>query len=64
MKVAMESIMYAQQILQDCGDDDIADLQLAMELLSSLQISICPEANVGHHLCEIYSFRHASFPGL
>ena len=64
MKAAMESIMYAQQILQDCGDDDIADLQLAMELLSSLQISICPEANVGHHLCEIYSFRHASFPGL
>jgi hypothetical protein len=25
--------MYAQQILQDCGDDGIADLQLAMELL-------------------------------
>ena len=29
----MESIMYAQQILQDCGDDGIADLQLVMELL-------------------------------
>ena len=25
---------------------------------------LCPEANVGHHLCEIYSFRPASFPGL
>ena len=33
MKAAMESIMYAQQILQDCGDDGIADLQLVMELL-------------------------------
>ncbi len=35
MKAAMESIMYAQQILQDCGDDGIADLQLAMELLQA-----------------------------
>ena len=35
MKAAMESIMYAQQILQACGGDGIADLQRAMELLQA-----------------------------
>ena len=35
VKDAMESIMYAQQILQACGGDGIADLQRAMELLQA-----------------------------
>lgn len=35
VKAAMESIMYAQQILQACGGDGIADLQRAMELLQA-----------------------------
>jgi len=35
VKAAMASIMYAQQILQACGGDGIADLQRAMELLQA-----------------------------
>ena len=35
VKAAMESIIYAQQILQASGGDGIADLQRAMELLQA-----------------------------
>ncbi len=35
VKPAMESIMYAQDILQCCGGDGIADLQIVMKLLQA-----------------------------